>query len=259
MSLESILSSISWLGHDSFRLRVKPLGLSSGALSDNSQTRPLTLYIDPFKLGRHEKADLVLISHEHFDHFSADDLRALVGPGTIVITNEAVAGLLVEAVPELTADNLRIVQPGESVAFDSLTITAVPAYNLTKFRSPGVPFHPKERGGIGFLIEHEDFLVYHTGDTDLIPEMSDLAPEKLGRRIDITLLPVSGKYVMTADEAIEAALRIKPKLAIPMHYGSIVGSDDQAEAFKNGMAKRGVQSDLIEVRVLGRESKPVES
>ena len=101
----------------------------------------------------------------------------------------------------------------------------MPAYNVNKFRSPGVPFHPKEAGNVGFVIAVEGQRIYHAGDTDVIPEMEAI-------ETDIALLPVSGTYVMTAEEAVEAAALIKPKVAIPMHVGRGIGAHDDAERFK---------------------------
>ena len=102
----------------------------------------------------------------------------------------------------------------------------MPAYNTDKWRSPGVPFHPKENAMIGFVLSIDGKRIYHAGDTDLIAEMNNL------KNIDIALLPVSGTYVMTALEAVEACKLIHPKLAIPMHYGAIVGTESDARTFK---------------------------
>src|SRR3989454_776023 len=120
---------------------------------------------------------------------------------------------------------VKAVKPGDKVAFGDITIEVVPAYNLNKFREPGKPFHPKEDGKVGFILSVNGVRVYHAGDTDTIPEMK-------GFKTDVALLPVSGTYVMTPEEAAEATRMIKPKLAIPMHYGAIVGSENDAEKFK---------------------------
>ena len=114
----------------------------------------------------------------------------------------------------------RIVKPGDSIELEDIRIEAVPAYNVDK------NFHPKEKGWLGFVVELEGVRVYHAGDTDFIPEMKDF-------QVDIALLPVSGIYVMTAAEAVEAARAIKPKIAIPMHYGAIVGDAGDADVFKS--------------------------
>jgi L-ascorbate metabolism protein UlaG (beta-lactamase superfamily) len=115
---------------------------------------------------------------------------------------------------------------------DGVVIEAVAAYNTSKFRSPGKPFHPQADGKVGFVIGLGGIRIYHAGDTDEIPEMAKVAG------VDVALLPVSGTYVMTAAEAVKACNAIRPKLAIPMHYGAIVGTSADAEAFKKGVKCR---------------------
>ena len=117
--------------------------------------------------------------------------------------------------------------PGENKTIGGIRIRAVNAYNIDKINpDTKKPFHPKEDNKVGFLVSIKGISIYHTGDSDFIPEMSDLRP-------DILLVPVSGTYVMTAREAAQATESIKPKIAIPMHYGSIVGSENDATEFKN--------------------------
>jgi L-ascorbate metabolism protein UlaG (beta-lactamase superfamily) len=124
-----------------------------------------------------------------------------------------------------------IIKPGETKEVRGVTVQAVPAYNINKFRSPGQVFHPKEEGRVGYVIKVKGVTIYHAGDTDAIPEVK-------GLNVDIALLPVSGTYVMTAEEAIELANTMKPKVAIPMHYGAIVGSEADAKRFKEGVKGR---------------------
>lgn len=195
---------ISWLGHDSFRIR-------------NGKV----IYIDPYQIGGGEKADILLISHEHFDHCSADDIKKIANDDTTIVAIESCRG----EVSKAKVGSTRYVKPGDKVEVSGIRVEAVPAYNVNKFRSPGKPFHPKEEGKVGFIIDWSNVRIYHAGDTDLVAEMT-------GLKTDVALLPVSGTYVMTADEAAEAVNRIKPKVAIPMHYGAIVGSRDDAEKFR---------------------------
>jgi L-ascorbate metabolism protein UlaG (beta-lactamase superfamily) len=196
---------MSWLGHDSFRIK-------------NGKT----VIIDPFKIRSiSDKADILLISHEHFDHLSLDDIKKVTSDKTIIVTIPACK----KELSNLKAKEIKAVKPGDKVTFGDVTVEAVPAYNLNKFREPGKPFHPKEDGKVGFIVSVKGVRVYHAGDTDPIPEMK-------GIKADIALLPVSGTYVMTPEEAAQAAGMIKPKIAIPMHYGSIVGSESDAERFK---------------------------
>jgi len=122
--------------------------------------------------------------------------------------------------------DVRIVKAGEVLEVKGISIEAVESYNINKFKEPGLVFHPREDGKLGFVIDFGGVKVYHSGDTDDIPEMANI-------RADIALLPVSGTYVMTADEAAKAVMKIEPKLAIPMHYGTIVGSKADAQRFKD--------------------------
>ena len=206
---------ISWLGHDSFKIK-------------NGKT----VIIDPFKIRpTSDKADILLISHEHFDHFSLDDIKKVVNQNTTIVTIPAVK----KDLSGLQVKEVRAVKPGDKLKIGDVSIEVVPAYNLNKFREPGKVFHPKEDGKAGFIIGIKGVRVYHAGDTDVIPEMRGLKP-------DIALLPVSGTYVMTPEEAAQAAKMVEPKLAIPMHYGVIVGTEQDAQKFK--------QLTTIEVQIL---------
>ncbi len=189
--------SIFWLGHDSFRLRDQK-----------------TIYIDPWKLeSGTEKADLILVTHDHFDHFSQDDIDRLSKAGTVVVGPQSVA--------DKFKGKMTVVKAGDKITAAGVPIEVVPAYNTNK------QFHPKSAGHVGYIITLNGRRIYHSGDTDLIPEMANI-------KADIALLPVSGTYVMTAPEAAEAANTIKPGLAIPMHWGdpNVVGTMSDAEEFK---------------------------
>jgi L-ascorbate metabolism protein UlaG (beta-lactamase superfamily) len=127
---------------------------------------------------------------------------------------------------------VRLVAPGDRLTVDGVTVEVLPAYNVNKFRSPGNPFHPKADGKVGFILGIGGVRFYHAGDTDEIPEMAG------AKGVDVALLPVSGTYVMTAEEAAKACNAIQPKLAIPMHYAAIVGSAVDAEAFRKAVKCR---------------------
>ncbi len=201
MQYPEVLRQLKRLGHDSFRLDGPPV-----------------IYIDPWKLGEDmPKADLVLVTHDHFDHCSAEDIRKISGEGTVVIANPGAARKL--------GGDTRALRPAESATVGDVTVTAFPAYNTNKFRSPGQPFHPKADEGNGYIIARGGETLYHAGDTDFIPEMSRL-------QVTVALLPVSGTYVMTADEAFEAAKVIKADYFVPMHYGDIVGDQGDVEKFR---------------------------
>ena len=209
---------ISWLGHDSFKIK-------------NGKT----VIIDPFKIRpSSDKADILLISHEHFDHFSLDDIKKIVNQSTTIVTIPAVK----KELSSLQVKEVKAVTPGDKLKLGDISIEVVPAYNLNKFREPGKVFHPKEDGKAGFIIGIKGVRIYHAGDTDAIPEMKGLKP-------DVALLPVSGTYVMTPEEAAQAAKMVEPKLAIPMHYGAIVGTEQDAHKFK--------QLTTVEVQILKPE------
>jgi len=195
---------ISWLGHDGFKIK-------------NGKV----VYIDPYEIKGGEKADILLISHDHDDHCSPEDVERIVSEKTTVVTTAESKRKLAKT----KAKEIRVAKPGEKIAIDDISIETVPAYNVNKFRSPGQPFHPKQNEMLGFITTMNGVRIYHAGDTDLIPEMERF-------NVDIACIPVSGTYVMTAEEAAESTRRIKPKIAIPMHYGSIVGDAGDAEKFK---------------------------
>jgi L-ascorbate metabolism protein UlaG (beta-lactamase superfamily) len=209
---------ISWLGHDSFKIK-------------NGKT----VIIDPFKIRpTSDRADILLISHEHFDHFSLDDIKKVVSENTTIVTIPAVK----KELSGLKVKEVKAVKPGDKLKLGDVSIEVVPAYNLNKFREPGKVFHPKEDGKAGFIIGIKGVRVYHAGDTDAIPEMKGMKP-------DVALLPVSGTYVMTPEEAAQAAKMVEAKLAIPMHYGVIVGTEHDAQKFK--------QLTTVEVQILKPE------
>lgn len=197
---------LRWYGHDTFTI-----------------TNNVTVCIDPYKLTKPLSADIILISHNHFDHLSEDDLAKLTNQNTIIVApNECISQL-----SKMKNKKIISISPNEEKTINDIRIKAIPAYNIDKINpDTKKPFHPKEDGKVGFIITINGISVYHTGDSDLISEMTDLKP-------DILLVPVSGTYVMTASEAAKAVEKIKPKLAIPMHYGTIVGSKKDAKEFKN--------------------------
>ncbi len=185
--------NLEWLGHAGFRI-----------------TDGVVVYIDPYNIAGGSEADVIFITHSHFDHCSPDDIEKIHGEETVTVCPEDCD------VP----GEVRIVSAGDKLEVKGLRIEVVPAYNI------GKSFHPKDKGFIGYIITVGGKRIYHAGDTDLIPEMSDV-------ECDIALLPVSGTYVMTAKEAADAASRITTGLAIPMHYGGgVVGTEDDAREFE---------------------------
>ena len=196
---------IYWLGHDCFRIEGK-----------------VNIYIDPFRLDKvRNKADLILITHSHSDHFSITDIIKIATDDTIIVAPKKCEN-------ELKKHGLiktKISKAGETLSILGIILKVLPAYNVNKLKPDKTPFHNNESEDfLGYLIKIDEVSIYHTGDTDFIPEMN-------GLNVDVMFIPVSGTYVMTPDEAAEAVRRIKPKLALPMHYGSIVGDIKDAEKF----------------------------
>ena len=199
-----LLEELEWLGHSGFRVNV---GKAS-------------IYIDPYRIAADEpKADLILITHQHYDHFSIQDLERLRKDTTQVLAPPAVA--------ERLDGNVHSLRPGDVVETDvyGVDVRAVPAYNTSKRDGEGRPFHPREAGCLGYELNVRGERLYHAGDTDVIPEMDWVVGA------EVALLPVSGVHVMTALEAAEAARRIQPTVAVPMHWGGHIGSEVDAQAF----------------------------
>jgi L-ascorbate metabolism protein UlaG (beta-lactamase superfamily) len=181
------------------------------------------IYIDPFNLPENqEKGDLVFITHEHFDHFSIEDLKKICNEKTIIIASD----LCKDNLKNLTYKEVKFVKPHQEFEIEGINVETIPAYNINKFREPRKVFHPKGEPRVGYVLKIDGVRIYHAGDTDSIEEMKNL------KNIDIALLPVSRTYVMTAEEAAESVEVINPKIAIPMHYGAIVGSSEDAKRFK---------------------------
>jgi L-ascorbate metabolism protein UlaG (beta-lactamase superfamily) len=216
--VDSLLKGIRWLGHSSF-------------LIEGSKT----IYIDPYNLSDAmaktlPRADIILATHEHQDHFSPADIKKLINAKTTVVSIKGVIGDMPEEVK-----HTRVVSPGDTIKVAGIKIEVVPAYNIE------TSFHPRAKGHVGYVVHMDGMAVYHAGDTDLIPEMKAI-------KCDVALLPAGGKFTMNADEAAQAANLIKPKVAVPMHWGTIIGSKEDAGRF----------TDLCTVpaRVLGDMSRP---
>lgn len=200
--------NIEWLGHATFKI------------SDDK----ITVYFDPFILPPNpKKADLIIISHDHFDHCDPKKVDIIKKPDTTVITNESSAKKL--------SGNVKIMKPGDIVKEKNVTIQAFPSYNIGKH------FHPKGIG-LGFVIEIGGVRIYHAGDTDFIPEMSKI-------KTDIALLPIGGTYTMNEEEAAKAVLTIKPKIAIPMHFGFINGTEGNPNLFKEKIQEQNPNINVI--------------
>ncbi len=190
-----------------------------------------TIYFDPFQIGTASKdADLICITHAHYDHFDPDSIAKVCRKDTELI---APVGMK-EELEKLAADEkLHLLSPGDKFEGADLLISALPAYNKLK------PFHPRRNGWLGYILELDGVSYYIAGDTDAVKELQDI-------KCDVALIPIGGTYTMTAKEAAGLINKMKPTAVIPIHYGSIVGKPKDAETFK-----KLVDSDIQVVIKLG--------
>ncbi len=205
-----MIERIEWLGHGSFRIQGLPL-----------------IYIDPWRVARNAfHADIILVTHDHYDHCSPADVEKLRGPGTVVISNNPVTSIL---------KDVTLLRPWQVVNVERVCIKAVPAYNS---------HHPKEFDGLGFVISLDHYDIYYAGDTDLIPEMSTIHP-------DIAILPIGGRQTMDVMNAVEAVRRLRPRWVIPSHWGTTSegGSAIDARIFTDHVR----QENLAEVVMLEKK------
>lgn len=213
---------VKWLGH-------------SGFLIKNSKV----IYIDPYNIKKeNEKADLILITHSHYDHCSIADMEKIVQEGTrIVLPADCQSKITRFKVPI----KIEIVEPGQDIDLGNIKISTLPAYNLDK------PFHPQTESWVGYLIKINNAIIYHAGDTDMIPEMQKLTGHKQPGKKFVAFLPIGGRFTMSAEEAFEAAKLIKPHLVVPMHYGSVVGTSEDAKEFYDLCKAEGFDVEILEV------------
>lgn len=202
--------SVELLGHASVRIR------GGGK----------TMYIDPYVLDENpEKADIVFVTHEHFDHCATENIRKLVKSNTVVVATE-------DCLSKLADLNLKTVIPNQELEVNGIKVETVPAYNI------GKPFHTPRSNWVGYIITVDGVRIYHAGDTDFIPEMREL------RDIDIALLPIGGTFTMDEEEAAKAANAIRPKVVIPMHYNYLRETRADPVKFKN-LVEEGIEVRII--------------
>lgn len=182
----------------------------------------LTLYFDPYQIrDENHDADIILITHDHFDHFSPEDIRKIIKEDTVLVLPECMHNLnMREPDKGVPGDSVeyKYVAPEGVVEVKGLIIKAVPAYNRMK------PFHPKSKKYVGYLVKMDEVTYYVAGDTDCTPENQAV-------KCDVALVPVGGKFTMNYKEAASLVNSIRPRLAIPTHYGSVAGGSDDGRKF----------------------------
>ncbi len=210
--------SLKWIGHASFLIKIGEKNV----------------YVDPFRLSTvNEKADVILITHPHFDHMNMEDIAKIAGPDTEIFVTQ-------DSVEKISIGKVKGVEPNRSYSSSALKLATIPAYNVVEER---LDKHPKKNGWVGYVIEAEGTRIYHAGDTDFIPEMEKLS-------VDLALIPMGGTYTMDTDEAISAAKAINAGEVAPMHYRAVLGHKAADAAEKKFVA--GVKN----ARILKEAQEP---
>ncbi len=201
-----MLKNIKWLGHSTIKF-----------VNDK------VIYIDPYNIKKnYNDADIVFITHNHYDHFSKEDLKKCIKNETKIIVTED----LIEECLNLgfKKENIYSVIPNSKYEIDNIVFSTIPSYNINK------KFHPRENNWVGYIIKINNIQYYIAGDTDITKDAEEV-------KCDVAFLPVGGTYTMNYKEAAELANKISPKIVVPIHYGLIVGTKKDAERFKNNIDK----------------------
>ena len=215
---------IDFLGHSGFRIEC---------------LEGKRIVIDPYNLSQkasEDKADVILITHGHYDHCSIKDMEKIIKDGTVMIVPADAQSKIMK----VENVNMQVIEVGDQLKIWKVKIEALPAYNV------GKEFHTKKDGFLGYLIKINDVIIYHSGDTDKIPEMEKLTGYGKKGNHFVAILPVSGKFVMNAEEAADTADMLKPEVAVPMHYGSGIGIVEDAERFVELCKEKGIHAEILE-------------
>ncbi len=188
------------------------------------------IYSDPFQLKDFpHDADLILITHSHYDHFSEEDIKKVKNESTIIVITEDLYDKTMEL--GFKEDQIVKIKPNEKYKILGIEIETIPAYNTKKL------FHPKENNWVGYRFKLENTIYYIAGDTDITEENKKII-------CDVAFLPIGGTYTMNAREAAELANKIRPSIAVPVHYGSIVGTKQDAESFVQSL-EEGIEGKIL--------------
>lgn len=176
------------------------------------------IYFDPFKINEsYNDADIIFITHDHYDHYSEEDIDKVIKKDTVIVVPDGIQTKLLKK--GIKSANIIIVEPEKTYMTEGIKFETVSAYNTNK------AFHPKENGWVGYIVEIDNIRYYIAGDTDITEENKKV-------KCDIAFVPVGGTYTMDFKEAAELVNVIKPKIAVPIHYGSIVGTNEDAIGFE---------------------------
>ena len=176
-----------------------------------------TIYLDPFKIAQnYHDADIIFLTHDHYDHYSENDIDKVIKEDTVIIAPEELLTKLLRR--GYKKDYIITVDPEETDMVEGIRFETIPAYNVDK------QFHPKENGWVGYIVELNGIRYYIAGDTDITEENKKV-------KCDVAFVPVGGTYTMDFKEAAYLINEIKPKIAVPIHYGSVVGTKQDATDF----------------------------
>ncbi len=175
------------------------------------------IYFDPFKITENYKdADIIFITHDHFDHYSEEDIEKVKKEDTIIVVPESLYEKVLQE--GLKKEYIITVIPNKNYQLKGIKFETIPAYNSNK------KFHPKENNWVGYILEINDIRYYIAGDTDITEDNKKV-------KCDVAFVPIGGTYTMDFKEAAELVNEIKPRIAIPIHYGEIVGTKEDAKNF----------------------------
>jgi L-ascorbate metabolism protein UlaG (beta-lactamase superfamily) len=227
MEIENV--RLDFLGHAGFLITIK-----------NGNEKKIV--IDPYNLSENaskEKADIILITHSHYDHCSIKDIEKVKKEGTVIICPADVQS----KITRIENVKMELIEEGEVLENGKIKIEAIPAYNTNEERH----FHTKKDLWIGYLIKFDNIIIYHSGDSDKIPEMDKLTGYGKEGNHFIALLPVSGKFVMNPEEAAEVASCLNANIVIPMHYGAdVAGTIEDAQRFVEICKQEGIDARILD-------------
>ena len=176
-----------------------------------------TIYIDPYKINKnYNDADIIFVTHDHYDHYSEEDIDKVKKENTIIVVPEDLLPKLINK--GIIQKNIITVKPNNKYEVEGIKIETIPAYNIEK------QFHPKANNWVGYIIDMYGIKYYIAGDTDITEENKKV-------KCDVAFVPVGGTYTMDYREAAALVNEIKPKIAVPIHYGSVVGTVEDANQF----------------------------
>ena len=175
-------------------------------------SKGLIIYFDPYKIDRdYHDADIIFITHDHYDHYSPLDIKKVIKDDTIIVAPQDIG-------KKLSTNNIIGVVPNKNYEVLNIKFKTIPAYNVNK------NFHPKENNWVGYLLEYNNIKYYIAGDTDITKENQNIV-------CDVAFVPIGGVYTMDYQEAAKLINKIKPRIAVPIHYGLIVGNKDDGIKF----------------------------